>query len=213
MLSVYTENLLFIAELTQIKHYYLLSQHNVLKVSNQRGQLSKQDSLSVQNGKKTGLDNVATSSRIDDRFVAIDFNTCMYDYSGSSEDGGVSPNPEDSKVSNKGVHLTLSPSTSNALSRTLSVMEERSRHVLSYYMNDTSTYDMLQLEIPNKVPTSSLITQFPNDLYSQMKGLFKKYVKNGSNYEINIPYQLREDTQMALNHYNESSMGKTHPSV
>lgn len=193
----------------------------MLKISNKRGQLNKKDSLSVQNGKRTSLDNVATSSRIDDKYLAIDFNACIYDHSTSSNseengDTATTETPaspaEDSQIT-KRTQLALSPSTSNAFSRTMSIMEERSRHVLTYFMNDTSTYDMLQLEIPNKIPTSSLVSSFPNELYPQMKGLFEKYVKVGSNYEINIPYQLREDVEMTLNHYHESAMGKTHPSL
>ena len=244
-----TENLLFIVELCQIKHYYLLRHNNVLKISNKMtdfAQLSKKDSLSVQGGQNQSVENVATSSRVNDKYIVIDFNTCVYDANDNMDTIPHSPNNNrentqtssfigkrggDRSSTDKNEHL-ISPSiattssrqsvaavTNNMtyktseFSRTLSIqIDEKSRHILTYLLNDSSTYDMLQLEIPSKVPTSCIITEKAS-LYDQMVGLSEKYVKSGSIYEINIPYNLREDVEIYLKCYHESSTEKSHPAV
>ncbi len=183
---------MFIAELCQIKHHYLLSQNNLLRVSKnikeitqrqQQYQIEDRDSASTTATTST----TGTASNID-AYLVIDFNVCIVELSEPLNPSEIAdesmPNTVRPQMSTKEVSLT-----------------EKSCNFLSYLMKDTSSWNMLQLEIPSTVPISPIIGEHSDDLFGQINGLYTKYVAFGSNYEINIPYQLREDVATFIENY------------
>eukprot|EP01083_Nonionella_stella_P044680 120253_1 len=51
----------------------------------------------------------------------------------------------------------------------------------------------VKIAISSKLPTSDVLTKHPNDIKAQINALYHKYVENGSCFELNIPFEMREN--------------------
>ena len=207
-------------ELCQIKHQYLLTQHNVLKITKTKSpDLATKNSLSVCDGNGGQVNEVETNDDSNDKYLVVDFNTVSFPSptkpvspsSPSSTDAMMTMNRMKSLHERPDLLNVVSKSNNPSISRVTS-NRQRANHlshrVVAYFMTDALNFDMLQMEISNKVPTSLIIKENQTDLYAQMNGLYNKYVMSGSDYEINIPFLERNEIKTLLQAYNESVMLK-----
>eukprot|EP01084_Bolivina_argentea_P055787 102209_1 len=51
----------------------------------------------------------------------------------------------------------------------------------------------VKLEISSELPTSDVLTNDPEDIKAQMTSLYHKYVESGSCFEVNIPFELKQN--------------------
>ena len=51
--------------------------------------------------------------------------------------------------------------------------------------------ELKKIELPSNIPKSRILKLYPNDIKKQIIGLYNKYFKSGSNYELNISYETR----------------------
>eukprot|EP01084_Bolivina_argentea_P237010 398435_1 len=62
---------------------------------------------------------------------------------------------------------------------------------------------MSKLSLPIKIQKSSILTQHPNDLYSEMNCLYKKYVQNG---HINISDDIGQELEDQFNDISDETL-------
>eukprot|EP01084_Bolivina_argentea_P032599 60326_1 len=59
------------------------------------------------------------------------------------------------------------------------------------YLCYTDCTIMTKLSLPIEIPKTIILTKYENDLYNQMYALYNKYIKVGSDHELNISYSIR----------------------
>lgn len=66
--------------------------------------------------------------------------------------------------------------------------------ITSYVFNGVGcNQEMLSISIPADIPLTEVMTENEGDLKAQCGALYWKYIRDGAEYEINIPYATRRD--------------------
>jgi len=216
------ENLNFITELIQIKHEYQGSDENVLvsrNVSPHHGEYVVLDFNDKSSGDDddgdTGLGDGESSPSVTAE-QSFAFNVkgrgaeCLssLDDEKSSDSvvgDGDTPSPPLSPVALPDLmmgHMTIPSIAPQSLSKLMmrSPESERADHVItSYVFNGVgSAQEMLTLSIPADVARTEVMTEHEGDLMAQCLALYAKYVRIGSEFEINLPYSTRKDVEAQI---------------